>query len=527
MALRDLTDGRRLPCGRASPYRWSVRRLQRLGRLPRGGASRGRDRLRGPLLDTSIAGRPRERGLLPRRRGGRPRRAGLPGDGGRREGWQASGLARGSPDRSRVDPHGREPDDQGRADAGALTRSHRDAALADGPAEGDTVTIHEYQAKELLKSYGIPVPPGEVVYSDRAAARVAEELGGSRWVVKAQIHAGGRGKGGGVKLANSVGKVTDLADQMIGSTLVTAQTGDAGKRVQRVLIERASRIDREFYLGMIVDRVSQKIVVIASAEGGVDIEQVASERPEAIHTEFVDPGVGLLEFQCRKIATAIGLSNRAVSFTRLLGRIYRLFRDKDCLLLEINPFIVTEDGDLVALDCKMQFDDNALYRQSAVAELRDFDEEDPKEVDASGHGLNYVALDGKVGCIVNGAGLAMGTMDAIAHHGGRPANFLDVGGGASPEKIANAFRIVLTDPNVRAILVNIFAGINRCDWIAQGVVQAAKDLRIDVPVIVRLAGTNVEEGRRILTDSGLSVIQAADLDDAAAKAVTAVSEVAA
>jgi succinyl-CoA synthetase beta subunit/malate-CoA ligase subunit beta len=390
-----------------------------------------------------------------------------------------------------------------------------------------TVNIHEYQAKELLKSYGIPVPPGEVVYSDRAAARVAEELGGSRWVVKAQIHAGGRGKGGGVKLANSVGKVADLADQMIGSTLVTAQTGDGGKRVQRVLIERASRIDREFYLGMIVDRVSQKIVVIASAEGGVDIEQVATERPDAIHTEHVDPGVGLLDFQCRKVATAIGLANRAASFTRLLKRIYRLFRDKDCLLLEINPFIVTEDGDLVALDCKMEFDDNALYRQSAVAELRDFEEEDPKEVDASGHGLNYVALDGNVGCIVNGAGLAMGTMDAIAHHGGRPANFLDVGGGASPEKIANAFRIVLTDPNVHAILVNIFAGINRCDWIAQGVVQAATDLKIDVPVIVRLAGTNVEEGRKILTDSGLSVIQAADLDDAAAKAVAAVSEVAA
>jgi succinyl-CoA synthetase beta subunit/malate-CoA ligase subunit beta len=385
------------------------------------------------------------------------------------------------------------------------------------------VNIHEYQAKELLKSYGVPVPPGEVVYTDRAAARVAEELGGSRWVVKAQIHAGGRGKGGGVKLANTVQKVAELADQMIGSTLVTAQTGAAGNRVHRVLVERASKIDREFYLGMVVDRVSQKIVVIASAEGGVEIEEVATARPEAIHREYVDPGVGLLDFQCRKVASAIGLSNRAASFTRLLKRIYRLFRDKDCLLLEINPFIVSEEGDLVALDCKMQFDDNALFRQSAVAELRDFDEEDPKEVDASGHGLNYVALDGNVGCIVNGAGLAMGTMDAIAHHGGKPANFLDVGGGASPEKIANAFRIVLTDPHVEAILVNIFAGINRCDWIAQGVVQAARNQRIDVPVIVRLAGTNVEEGRRILTDSGLTIIQALDLDDAAAKAVAAVT----
>jgi succinyl-CoA synthetase beta subunit/malate-CoA ligase subunit beta len=389
------------------------------------------------------------------------------------------------------------------------------------------MNIHEYQAKELLRSYGVPVPAGEVVYSDRAAERVAEELGGSRWVVKAQIHAGGRGKGGGVKLANSPAKVAAVADQMIGTTLVTDQTGADGKRVQRVLVERASRIDREFYLSLIVDRVSQKIIVIASAEGGVDIEGVAADRPEAIHTEQVDPGVGLLDFQCRKIATSIGLASRAASFTRLLKRIYRLFRDKDCLLLEINPFIVTEDGELVALDCKMQFDDNALFRQMAVAELRDFDEEDPKEVDASGHGLNYVALDGNVGCIVNGAGLAMGTMDAIVHHGGRPANFLDVGGGASPEKIANAFRIVLTDPNVRAILVNIFAGINRCDWIAQGIVQATRDQQIGVPVIARLAGTNVDEGRRILTESGLAVIQADDLDDAAAKAVAAVAEAAA
>jgi len=386
------------------------------------------------------------------------------------------------------------------------------------------VNIHEYQAKELLKSYGIPVPPGEVVYTDRAASRVAEELGGSRWVVKAQIHAGARGKAGGVKIANTVPRVAELADQMIGAQLVTAQTGPEGQHVSRVLVERGARIDKEFYLGLIVDRVSQRIVVIASAEGGVDIEEVAATSPEAIHTEEVDPGVGLLDFQCRKVATAIGLGTRAASFTRLLKHMYRLFRDKDCLLLEINPFIVTEDGDLIALDCKMQFDDNALYRQTPVAELRDFDEEDSKEVDASGHGLNYVALDGDVGCIVNGAGLAMGTMDAIVHHGGRPANFLDVGGGASPEKIANAFRIVLTDPNVKAILVNIFAGINRCDWIAQGIVQATRDQQIDVPVIARLAGTNVEEGRRILTESGLAVIQADDLDDAAAKAVAAVAK---
>jgi malate-CoA ligase subunit beta len=385
------------------------------------------------------------------------------------------------------------------------------------------VNIHEYQAKELLKRYGVPVPPGEVVYSERAAARVAEDLGGRSWVVKAQIHAGGRAKGGGVKLADSPERVAELADRMIGSTLVTEQTGAVGRRVSRVLVERGARIDREFYLGLVVDRVSERIVVIASDRGGVDIEEVATASPDAIHREEVDPGVGLLDFQCRKLATAIGLGPRAASFTRLLKRIYRLFRDTDLLLLEINPFIVTDDGDMLALDAKMQVDDNALFRQGEVAELRDFDEEDPKEVAATGHGLNYIALDGSVGCIVNGAGLAMATMDAIVVHGGRPANFLDVGGGATPEKVANAFRIVLQDPSVRVILVNIFAGINRCDWVANGVVQAARDERVDVPVVVRLAGTNVEEGRRILDESGLALIRADDLDDAARKAVAAVA----
>jgi succinyl-CoA synthetase beta subunit len=385
------------------------------------------------------------------------------------------------------------------------------------------VNIHEYQAKSLLRQYRVTTPRGEVVYTSKAAARVAEELGGHRWVVKAQIHAGGRGKAGGVKLGNTPEKIAEIADQMLGSTLVTAQTGPEGQRISRVLVERASRIEREFYLSLVVDRDSQRIVVIASAEGGVDVEEVAAADPDAIHKEYVDPGVGLLDFQCRKVATAIGLGKKTTSFTRLLRRMYRLFRDLDCLMLEVNPFIETEDGELVALDAKMSFDDNALFRQGDVVELRDFDEEDPKEVEATGHGLNYIALDGSVGCIVNGAGLAMGTMDAIAHHGGRPANFLDVGGGASPEKIANAFRIVLQDPNVRAILVNIFAGINRCDWIAQGVVQATRNQEIEVPVIVRLAGTNVEEGRRILEESGLELIQAADLDDAAAKAVAAAS----
>ena len=387
------------------------------------------------------------------------------------------------------------------------------------------MNIHEYQAKELLKANGVPVPPGEVVYSTRAAGRVAEEIGGTRWVVKAQIHAGGRGKMGGVRLADSMAEVSELSDHMLGGRLVTAQTGPDGQLVQRVLIERAARIDREFYLGLIVDRDAQRIVVVASAEGGVDIEEIARERPEAILTEEIDPGVGLLDFQCRKIATSIGLAGRAAPFTRLLRHLYQLFRDKDCLLLEINPFIVTDDGDMLALDCKMTFDDNALFRQGEVAELRDFDEEDPKEVDAAGHGINYVALDGSVGCIVNGAGLSMATMDAIAFAGGRAANFLDVGGGASPDKVANAFRIVLKDPNVRAVLVNIFAGINRCDWVAQGILQAAAEQEFTVPVVVRLSGTNEEEGRRLLAESGLSLIQAENLMDAATKAVSASAEV--
>ncbi|MEX2275770.1 MAG: ADP-forming succinate--CoA ligase subunit beta [Actinomycetota bacterium] len=383
------------------------------------------------------------------------------------------------------------------------------------------MNIHEYQAKELLKAYGVPVPPGEVAYSGKAARRVAEDIGGNRWVVKAQVHAGGRGKAGGVRLVNSIDEIRNIADGMIGHRLVTAQTGTEGQLIQRVLIERATKIEREIYLGLVIDRVSQRIVVIASGEGGVDIEQVAEEHPEKIHKEIVDPATGLLDFQCRKLAMAIGLQHRMSPFVKIVNRFYRLFRDKDALQGEINPLVVTEEGDVIALDCKLTFDDNSLFRQGEVAELRDFDEEDPKEVEATGHDLNYIALDGDVGCIVNGAGLAMGTMDAIAHHGGRPANFLDVGGGASPEKIANAFRIVLKDPNVKAILVNIFAGINRCDWIATGVVQASHDQEIDVPVIVRLAGTNVEEGRQILDESQMALIQADDLDDAARKAVEA------
>ena len=385
------------------------------------------------------------------------------------------------------------------------------------------MNIHEYQAKELLRAYGVPVPPGEVAYTDRGATRVAEDLGGSRWVVKAQVHAGGRGKAGGVRIASSLAELRELTDAMIGTRLVTEQTGEEGQLVQRVLIERACRVDREFYLGLTIDRGSQRITAIASADGGVDIEAVAREHPERIHTETADPATGLLDFQCRKLATAIGLAHRMRPFVKLVKRLERLFVDKDAELLEINPLVVTDDGDFLALDCKISFDDNALFRQGEVAELRDFDEEDPKEVEASGHGLNYIALDGQVGCIVNGAGLAMATMDAIVLHGARPANFLDVGGGASAEKVANAFRIVLEDPNVRVIFVNIFAGINRCDWIATGVLQAARTQEIEVPIVVRLAGTNVDEGRAILEGSGIAFVLARDLDDGARKAAAALT----
>jgi succinyl-CoA synthetase beta subunit/malate-CoA ligase subunit beta len=387
------------------------------------------------------------------------------------------------------------------------------------------VNIHEYQTKDLFRACGIPVPSGAVAHSDAQAANIAEELGGERWVVKAQIHAGGRGKAGGVRLADSIEGVRGAADALIGSRLVTRQTGAAGRLVQRVLIERASPIARELYLALVIDRATQRITVVASEAGGMDIEEIARAHPERVIREAVDPAVGLLDFQCRKIAQAVGLTGKLLSpATRLLKRLYRLFRDKDALLAEINPLAVTADGELIALDAKMSFDDNALYRRPDISGLRDFDEEDPKEVEASGHGLNYIALDGEVGCIVNGAGLAMATMDAIAFHGGRPANFLDVGGGASPEKMANAFRLVLRDANVRAILINIFAGINRCDWIATGIVQAMRDQHVTVPVVTRLAGTNVEIGREILAQSGFPFRMAEDLDSAARLAVGSVRE---
>ena len=385
------------------------------------------------------------------------------------------------------------------------------------------MNIHEYQAKELLKSYDVPVPTGGVAYSDKQAARVAEDIGGSRWVVKAQIHAGGRGKAGGVKVAGSIDEVKKTADAMIGSHLVTAQTGPEGNLVHRVWVEQASQIKQEFYFGLVIDRATQRITVVASAAGGMDIEEVAQASPDKIFKEVVDPAIGLRDFQCRKIATAIGLKGRLMpQAVKLMKAAYRCMRDKDALQIEINPLAIVSAGEedkLLALDAKILFDDNALYRQRGVTDLRDLSEEDPKEVEASGHGLNYIALDGNIGCIVNGAGLAMASLDAITLHGGRPANFLDVGGGASPEKVTNACRIVLQDPNVKAILVNIFAGINRCDWIALGLIQACGQLNIQVPLVVRLAGTNVDEGRKILAESGLAFITAENLDAAAAKAV--------
>jgi succinyl-CoA synthetase beta subunit/malate-CoA ligase subunit beta len=382
------------------------------------------------------------------------------------------------------------------------------------------VNIHEHQAKELLSSYGVPVPAGAVAYAPHQAVAGASELGGERWVVKAQIHAGGRGKAGGVRVANSLEEVGEIAGELLGSRLVTAQTGPGGAVVGRVLIEAAASIERELYLGLVIDRAAQRVALIASTAGGVEIEEAGAD----LIREPIDPALGLQDFQCRKVAAALGLGGELLRpAVKLMRSLYSCFVETDALQAEINPLAVTSEGVLVALDAKLSFDDNAIARRPAVAALRDLDEEDPKETDASEHGLNYIALDGDVGCIVNGAGLAMATMDAITLHGARPANFLDVGGGATPEKVSNAFRIVLTDPNVKTILVNIFAGINRCDWIAEGIVAASRELQIDVPIVARLAGTNVEEGRRILAESGLALTAAENLDEAAAAAVASLN----
>jgi len=380
--------------------------------------------------------------------------------------------------------------------------------------------IHEYQAKAVLTRYGVTTPRGEVAYTKEEAREAAQRLKSHVVVVKAQIHAGGRGKGGGVKLARSGDEAEDIAGHILGMTLVTPQTGPAGRIVKRVLIEEGLDIKRELYLGLLVDRASGLPVFMASAAGGMEIEEVAKENPEAILREPIQPVVGLQPFQARKIAFGLGLpSEVATHATPFFQALYRAFIDTDASLLEINPCVLTGDGKLVALDAKMTFDDNALFRHPNLRELRDLDEEDPLEVEASKYGLNYIKLDGSVACMVNGAGLAMATMDIIKYAGGSPANFLDVGGGASSEQVKNAFRILMSDPSVRAVFINIFGGILRCDVLATGVVAAAKDLQLKVPVVVRMEGTNVELGQKILRESGLNFTIADGMKDGAQKVV--------
>ncbi|HTA73287.1 MAG TPA: malate--CoA ligase subunit beta [Gemmatimonadaceae bacterium] len=386
--------------------------------------------------------------------------------------------------------------------------------------------IHEYQAKELLANFGVPIPRGNVAYTADQAVYCAREIGGNRWVIKAQIHSGGRGQAGGVRICSTEHEVHAAAADLLGRVLVTKQTGPKGKLVQRLYIEAAVPIARELYVGFVLDRRAERVCVLATAEGGMEIEDIAAQRPDTLVREVIEPAVGMQAFQARELCFGLGLEATQVpDATRAILGAYRAFRDLDATMVEINPLAVTQDGHVLALDAKMQFDDNALFRRPTVRELRDYTEEDPREAEASKYGLNYVGLTGEIGCIVNGAGLAMATMDMIKLAGAEPANFLDVGGGASPERVAAAFRLVLSDPHVKVVLVNIFAGINRCDWVAQGVVQAARELSLTVPIIARLAGTNVDEGRRILKQSGLAITNADTLADAAAKAVDALHRV--
>ena len=382
--------------------------------------------------------------------------------------------------------------------------------------------IHEYQAKELLADFGVAIPKGGIAYNPEQAVYRATEIGGTRFAVKAQIHSGARGKAGGIKLCNSEDEVRDAAAELLGMTLVTHQTGPEGKVVHRLYIEEAVPIEREMYIGFVLDRKSERIMLVAHPHGGMEIEEIAVSEPETIIRQTMEPAVGMQAFQAREIAFALDLPPAAVNrMVNLLIGCHRAFRELDATMVEINPLVLTSDGQLLALDAKMAFDDNALFRRPNVSELRDQNEEDPRESQAAEHGLNYVALDGEIGCIINGAGLAMATMDMIEHAGGTPANFLDVGGGASPERVAMAFKLVLQDKKVSAMLVNIFAGINRCDWIAEGVVQAVKEVGVNVPLVVRLAGTNVDEGRAIIDASGLDIITADSLADAAYKVVAA------
>ena len=382
--------------------------------------------------------------------------------------------------------------------------------------------IHEYQAKELLAGFGVAIPRGGVAYSPEQAVYRASEIGGNRWAVKAQIHSGARGKAGGVKICSTEDEVRQAAKALLGKRLVTHQTGPEGRVVHRLYIEQAVPIERELYIGFVLDRKTERIMLVAHPHGGMEIEEIAKSEPETILRQTMEPAVGMQAFQAREIAFGLGLDPAQVNrMANILLGCHRAFRDLDATMVEINPLVLTKDGRLLALDAKMGFDDNALFRRPQVSELRDHAEEDPREAQAAEYGLNYVALDGEIGCIINGAGLAMATMDMIKHAGGQPANFLDVGGGASPERVAMAFKLVLQDRKVGAMLVNIFAGINRCDWVAKGVVQAVKEVGVEVPLVVRLAGTNVEEGRRILDESKLPLIQADSLEDAATKVVAA------
>ena len=388
--------------------------------------------------------------------------------------------------------------------------------------------IHEYQAKELLAKFGVAVPQGGLAYSPEQAAYRARDIGGEAWVVKAQIHSGGRGKAGGVRLCRDEHEVEAAAEAMLGRRLVTEQTGARGKLVNRLYVEPAVKWRRELYLGFVLDRKSERVMVVASSAGGMEIEQIAQDKPETLIRAAVEPAVGMQAFQARELAFALGLeaSQIAPAVATILA-CYRAFRELDATMVEINPLIVTEEGGVLALDAKMSFDDNALFRRPQISELRDKSQEDPRETQAADRGLSYVGLEGDIGCIVNGAGLAMATMDMIKLAGGEPANFLDIGGGATPERVAKAFRLVTMDRNVKAVLVNIFAGINRCDWVAQGVVKAVELQPLDVPLIVRLAGTHVEEGREILATSGVDLITATSLAEAAQKSVAAARALAA
>jgi succinyl-CoA synthetase beta subunit len=382
------------------------------------------------------------------------------------------------------------------------------------------MNIHEYQGKEILRNYGVSVPNGKVAFTADEAVEAAKTLNSSVYVVKAQIHAGGRGKAGGVKIAKSLDEVRTYAEELIGKTLVTHQTGPEGKEVKRLLIEEGCDIKKEYYVGLVLDRATSQVVLMASEEGGTEIEEVAEATPEKIFKEYIDPVVGLTGFQARRIAFNINipkeLVNKAAKF--MLG-LYNVYVQKDASIVEINPLVVTGDGDVMALDAKFNFDSNALYRQKDVMELRDLEEEDAKEIEASKYDLSYISLDGNIGCMVNGAGLAMATMDIVKHYGGDPANFLDVGGGATAEKVTEAFKIILSDENVKGIFVNIFGGIMKCDVIATGVVEAAKQIGLEVPLVVRLEGTNVDLGKEILNKSGLNIIAAESMADGAQKIV--------